>query len=429
MRIAVYGLWHLGCVTAAGLAEAGHDVIGLDEDAEAVAALRQGRAPLHEPGLDDLIAKELAAGRLSFTTEVRDALARAEVVWITLDTPVDDQDEADVRWVRERIERLRPEVRPDMLVLLSSQVPVGFTAALASDWASLGVDVAYSPENLRLGQALERFRHASRTVVGTTSDRPRARLEALLGPFCERLLWMSAESAEMSKHAVNAFLATSAVFANELARIGERLGADARAVQLALKTEPRIGPGAYVAPGPPLAGGTLPRDLRYLSGFGRALGVPTPLLSGVLESDDRHRDWVREVVIDHLPAEGSPCVTLLGLTYKAGTSTLRRSPAIALAKALASRGVDLRAHDPAVKESPADFPARLVGTPREALSGADVAVVLTPWPALQKLGVADFVDVMRRPCVVDPTWCLAERLAQDGRVEYFAPGQPRGRRP
>lgn len=425
MRVAVHGLWHLGCVTAACLAEAGHDVSGLDDDAGLVAGLNDGRAPLFEPGLDDLLAAGLGAGRLRFTLDPAEALREADVLWVAFDTPVDEHDEADVGFVRARLERLRPHLRPGLLALVSSQVPVGFTRALERDWSEAGVRCACSPENLRLGRALDAFRRAERTVVGLRDASDRPRLEELLRPFCARIEWTTVESAEMSKHALNAFLGLSAAFANEVARLCERLGADAREVERALKSEPRVGPRAYLGPGAPLAGGTLLRDLRYLSSFGRALGVATPLVDGVIASNDRQRAWMRERAFEALSSSPEPRVAVLGLTYKPGTSTLRRSAALELCAALVERGVLVRAHDPAVSALPADAPrVRLCASPLDALAGADLAVIATPWPEFKALTADDCARSMRRAVVLDPAWFLADALARDARLTYIAPGRP-----
>jgi UDPglucose 6-dehydrogenase len=423
--IAVYGLWHLGSVTAACLA-AHHRTVGLDLDGNVVRHLSEGRAPLHEPGLDDLIGEGLASGRLRFTSSAADALREAEVLWVTFDTPVDDRDEADVGFVRARLEMVAEHVRPGTLVLVSSQVPVGFTRALAGDWAARGVRVAYSPENLRLGKALEAFRRPDRVIVGLESADDRTRVTALFAPFCSRVEWMSIESAEMTKHAINAFLATSVTFINELARLCERVGADAREVERGLKSVARIGPRAYLGPGPAFAGGTLARDLRFLAGFGDRLGVETPLLDGVLASNDAHKGWLRETVARMLEGTDSPVAAVLGLTYKPGTSTLRRSASLELIDWLRGRGVAVRAHDPAIRERPVELAggASLCGSAAEALAGADVAIVATEWPEYRALGADDFARGMRQPRVVDQGWFLAAALAADPRILYAAPGRP-----
>lgn len=427
MRIAVCGLWHLGCVTAAGAAAAGHDVIGLDADGGVVTGLRQGRAPISEPGLDAQIADGLAAGRLTFTTEPRDALADAEALWVAFDTPVDDQDQADVAAVRAQLESVGPWLRPGTLVLVSSQVPVGFTRALAADWSGRGLAFASLPENLRLGRALECFARPDRVVIGLEQDADRARLEPLLTAMRWPIEWMSLESAEMTKHALNALLATTVTFVNELARVCESVGADVKAVERGLKSDARIGARPYLAPGGPLAGGTLARDLRYLSALGRTRSVGTPLVDGVLASNAQHEGWVRRQVAHALLGVTAPVAAVLGLAYKPGTSTLRRSSALQLCRWLVERSVSVRAHDPAVPTDSPELPPQVqrAGSAAEALDGADVAVLATGWPEYRTLGADEIRRRMRRPLVIDQTWELAALAAADG-LTYVAPGRPLG---
>ena len=278
MNVTVYGLWHLGCVTAACVSAAGNKVVGLDLDRKVVEDLRAGKPPLHEPGLAELIGGEAKAGRLSFTSETAEALLSADVLWVTFDTPVNERDEADVGSVRRGLEQVAPHIPRGCVVLISSQVPVGFTRELATDWKDRGLRYAYSPENLRLGKAIEVFRNPERVVLGVSEASAREVLGNLFAPFTQRVEWMSVESAEMTKHALNAFLATSVTFANELARLCEAVGADAKEVERGLKSEGRIGPKAYLSPGAAFAGGTLARDLRFLTGFGKEFAVQTPLL-------------------------------------------------------------------------------------------------------------------------------------------------------
>src|SRR5262245_19073556 len=332
MRVTVFGLWHLGCVTAACLAEAGNRVVGLDLGTRVIADLREGRPPLHEPGLAEVIGAELGRGCRTVTPDSAAALAEAEVLWVAFDTPVNDDDEADVAWVRRQLDAVAAHLRPGTVVLVSSQVPVGFTAALERAWAGRGLRFAVSPENLRLGKAMDCFRRPERVVVGCRDDQSREALAALLRPFCENVVWMSVESAEMTKHALNAFLATSVTFANELARMCEAVGADAKEVERGLKSEARIGPKAYLSPGAAFAGGTLARDVRFLIELGARRDVGTPLFQGVWASNQAHKAWVRDRLSRMLCDGGGSVVAVLGLTYKPGTNTLRRSSAVELCR-------------------------------------------------------------------------------------------------
>jgi UDPglucose 6-dehydrogenase len=241
---------------------------------------------------------------------------------------------------------------------------------------------------------------------------------------------MSLESAEMTKHAINAFLATSVVFTNELARLCEASGANAREVERGLRSEPRIGAGAYVSPGAPFAGGTLGRDVRFLEALGQREGVATSLIQGVVKSNAEHGRWLLDRVRDTLTGVKNPTVTLLGLVYKPGTSTLRRSGALELARTLRGAGAEVRAYDPAVSghQPELDGLVDVCPTIADALRGADVAVVTTPWPEFRSLSATEFKAVVRRPVVVDPSWHVGATLGSDSEIQYIAPGLPGRRR-
>jgi UDPglucose 6-dehydrogenase len=425
MRIVVYGLWHLGCVTASCLAAVGHRVVGLDPDGQVAADLQHGQPPLDEPGLADLIASGLASRQLSFTDQAVEALHEAEVLWVTFDTPVNERDEADVAHVRAQLEAIADAIPSGVLVLISSQVPVGFTRALERDWQGRELRFAYAPENLRLGKALQAFQQPERVIVGLRDLSDRPTVLTLFAPFCQRIEWMTIESAEMTKHALNAYLATSVAFANELARLCEVLGADAKEIERGLKSEPRIGPRAYLAPGAAFAGGTLARDLHYLVGFGQCRQVATPLFHGVLASNQIHRNWLHDKVRLFLGGIPQPVVAMLGLAYKPGTSTLRRSAAVEQCVWLHQQGIRVQAHDSGIRELPEELRPAMVLCDRaeEALAGADLAIVATEWPAYRSLRAEQLVQAMRRPQVIDQNHYLADVLAGDFRIAYVALGK------
>jgi UDPglucose 6-dehydrogenase len=304
-------------------------------------------------------------------------------------------------------------------------VPVGFTAALERDWQSRQLRYAYSPENLRLGKAIEAFQHPERVIIGLREQADQPMLADLFGPFCQRIEWMSIESAEMTKHALNAFLATSVTFINELSRLCELVGADAKEVERGLKSEGRIGQRAYLGPGAAFAGGTLARDLRFLVSFGQQHHMDTPLFAGVLASNDAHKGWTREKITQLLGSIAQPVVAVLGLTYKPGTSTLRRSTAVELCQWLHSQSVRVQAHDPAIHELPEELrPAiQLAGTAQEALAGADIVIIATEWPDYRALEPEIFSQLMRRPQVIDQNWFLAGTLANSPQIVYLATGR------
>ncbi|MEX3916232.1 UDP-glucose/GDP-mannose dehydrogenase family protein [Paraburkholderia sp. BR10872] len=427
MKICVQGLWHLGSVTAACCASAGHDVIGLDTDEKTIDGLRAGKAPLFEPGLDALLSDGLSAGRLRFTTDTESAVADVDVLWVAFDTPVDDDDKADVDFVLGQIKSALPALRSRAVVLVSSQMPVGSMRALEKFAAEALPDkyftFAYSPENLRLGKAIDVFLKPDRIVVGTNCPETRAALEGLVAPITDKVEWMSVESAEMTKHAINAFLAISVTFANEIASICEAVGADAKEVARGLKTETRIGPKAYVSPGGPFAGGTLARDIEFLGLASKASGLITPLLSSVRASNDEHKNWVRRKLLERFDRLQGRTVAIWGLTYKPGTDTLRRSLAVELCDWLLEQGAVVHVHDPVVRELPARWEGRVSNftSAEDAVEDADALVVGTEWPIFRETGAKLQTSANGELLVIDANRHLESSLAASA-VEYVAVG-------
>jgi UDPglucose 6-dehydrogenase len=424
LKICVLGLWHLGSVTASCLAAAKHHVVGLDFDSDVVNRLREGAPPISEPGLQDLIRSGLKEGHLSFTGDTAEAVAGIDVLWITYDTPVDADDRADVQFVIDRVERVLPHLRGKALVLISSQLPVGTTRLLEAKYENLSF--AYSPENLRLGKAIAAFTQPDRVVIGIRRESDRPVLEKLFDRFTNRIEWMSIESAEMTKHALNAFLATSVTFINEIAVVCEQVGADAKEVERGLKSEPRIGAKAYLSPGAAFAGGTLARDISFLVGIAERHGVSTHLLRAVRASNDHHRQWTRRKVAALLGDLQGQTIAVWGLTYKPGTDTLRRSSSVELCEWLFDQGARIRAHDPAVKTLPDGLSQKIAicERPLDALDGAAALVVATEWPDYTAIDAAGITSRMASPIVLDPTRFLAKSLQARSGIQYLTIGKP-----
>jgi UDPglucose 6-dehydrogenase len=429
MKVCVEGLWHLGSVTAACLASVGHDVTGLDPDAGNIEKLTQGKAPLFEPGLDELLQIGIAIGKLEFFTSPVLALKGAEVLWVAFDTPINDEDQADVAFVEGQIQMVMPFLADDAVVLVSSQMPVGSIRKLEAyaqrNLSDKNLNFACSPENLRLGKALDVFLKPDRIVVGVRNDRTRQVLEKLLSPITDKVEWMSVESAEMTKHAVNAFLATSVTFANEIAAICELVGADAKEVERGLKTETRIGPKAYVSPGGPFAGGTLARDIAFLGVKSQLHQLATPLLSAVRPSNDEHKNWVRRKLQQHFGTLSSVTVAIWGLTYKPGTDTLRRSLTVELCDWLLRQGTKVRVYDPAVKQLPEHWTGKVTHctTALDAAINANALVVGTEWPEFKQAAAGLSAEAQPSLLIVDANRYLQAQALKCG-FNYVAVGTP-----
>jgi UDPglucose 6-dehydrogenase len=427
MVVCVHGLWHLGSVTAACLARY-FDVIGVDPDAATIAGLAAGQPPVAEPGLADLLREGLSSGRLRFTTDLPAAAHEADIAWVTFDTPIDDDDRADVAVVCAHVERLVANLRPGTLVLLSSQVPVGTTRRLEQSCRHTDgqpVTLAYSPENLRLGKAIEAFTRPDRVVVGIRHGQDGERIAQLLRPFCERIEWMGVESAEMTKHALNAYLATAIALTNEIAVLCEQVGADAAEVERGLRSEPRIGPRAPVGPGSAFAGGTLARDIGFLHTLAVEKGFPGHVIGAVQTSNEAHKGWARHRLRALLGELSDRSIAVLGLAYKPGTDTLRRSSALETCRWLREQGATVQAYDPAVRALPPSLAATisLVASAEAALDGADAVLIATPWPDFKALTPDAIMHRARTPLVLDPDRLLAQTVGADPRIRYVTVGR------
>jgi UDPglucose 6-dehydrogenase len=431
MTVCVYGLWHLGTVTAACLASRGISTVGLGETPVAAAELNAGKAPLFEPGLDALLAQGLQGGTLSFTNDVAGAVSLADLLWVNFDTPVNDNDVADVGYVLDRVRGTFPHLKDGAVVLISSQVPVGSTALLELDFAAGAkgrkVFFAYSPENLRLGDAIRVFTQSERIVIGVRGDDARKVIEPVLKPFCDTLLWTRVESAEMVKHALNSYLATCVTVTNEIATICESVSADMSEVEAALRLDPRIGTKAYVRAGSAFGGGTLARDVQFLKSIAKDCGVRVPVLAAVLESNDHHKGWVVRHLRRQLGALAGKKVGVLGLAYKAGTDAIRRSVAIEVIEELMAEGADVTVFDPKVAALPEPFcsAVTIASSANAVFKGSEAVVLATGWPQFRELDFATLLPSMKRAMLIDQNAFASKQLAELSGLDYIVAGKVR----
>jgi len=432
MKVCVFGLWHLGSVTSACLAKRGCYVYGLDFDRKTVDRLKRGNAPLYEPGLDEVISKAIKDKFLNFSTDPRTAVSDADFIWITFDTPVDENDKADIEFLRKNIFKIMPYIKDGVGVVISSQVPVGFTRGIAKvylqKYPNKRVHFAVSPENLRLGKAMEVFLDPDRIIVGISDDEAKKKFTPLFHSVSRKVEWMTVESAEMTKHAINSFLALSVCFANEIASICEKTGADAKEVERGLKTECRIGPKAYVGPGVAFSGGTLARDINFLNNLSRRYRLPSFLIKSVNASNDFHKNWITRRCRDIFRTLKGRHFAFLGLTYKPGTDTLRRSFAVETAKSFYTQGAHVSTFDPAVKtiSGPLKKILTLKNSVSGAVEGSDAVLIMTPWPRFRELSRAE-IDLISRRVVIDPSGFLRD-IFLDKADKYFAVGQVKAKR-
>lgn len=431
VKIAVLGLWHQGIVGAACLADMGFNVAAADPNVETISRLNTGRAPLFEPGLDDLLATGIETGQLTFTTSYTDAVREAPFVFVMFDTPVNERDESDLSGVFACIDAIAPELQRDATILVTAQVPVGTCDRLATIIAEKArgrdIAIAYMPENLRLGQAIERFRAPALPVIGTDEPAAFDRLLTVFGPLAEKWQHVSLRTGEMIKHALNAFLGVSICFANELGNICDAVGADGKRVGEILRLEPRVGTKAMLLPGLGFSGGTLARDMQTLRAFGDEHDLDTPLLDGAWEANAEQNRLVLRKLTQMLPALKGAHVAVLGLTYKADTSTLRRSAALEVIGDLVAAGAIVSTHDPrADREELKSYSGfSFFEDPLDALDGVEALVLMTPWSDYKTLDFADVRSRMAGDYVLDTAGLWNADAVKAGGLTYDEIGRGR----
>jgi len=421
--VGVVGLSHLGIVTSAGLQSLGFTVTAVDADADAVKALAAGRPPVHEPGLAELLAR----GAPAFTADYA-ALRRCGIVLVAADTVTDDHDRSELAPLEAHIDKVLPWLAGDAVLVLMSQVPVGYTRELAERLRARRPDfrgpVHYWVETLVIGDAVARFRAPERIILGgaTAAWEPDPRLAALLAPFGCPVLRMSYESAELTKAAINLYLSTSLTFANALADLCEASGASMRAILPALRSDARIGPRAYIRPGLGIGGGNLERDLVNLRELAARLGVDGALLELILASSRARYDWLTRSVERHLLAgRPQPRIALWGLAYKKNTASTRNAPSLRLLADLRGRA-QVVAYDP-VARLPADV-VTAAASALEAVRDADGLVVLTDWDEFATQDLQAVRIALRGPVVVDAVGVLDAARAGAAGLTYVAIGEP-----
>jgi UDPglucose 6-dehydrogenase len=426
-RLAVVGLWHLGCVAAAALAQLGHSVRATDPDRKTLRKLQQGVPPVHEPGLAEALAEQMREGRLAFCSSESEAFTNAEYIFLTFDTPVDENDQSNLAPIFVACDTIAWDALAGVQIVVMSQVPVGTCEQLIGRLRvrapRLPFSLVYLPENLRLGQALQTFLQPDFLLVGAEDAASVERLWPLFAGMTAPRLTMSLRSAEMSKHALNAFLATSISFVNELADLAEACGVDVRDVVRVLRHDRRIGPLAFLNPGPGFSGGTLARDVQTLRRLAGDAGRSTAQLDATLAVNAARLPSLVQKLARACGGLRGRRVGLLGLTYKPGTNTLRRSHALELARMLLAEGAEVQAFDPQVNH-PLSDPQGLVlcADAYQAAEAADAVVLATPCPEFKSLDLVRLRRAVRQPVILDAHNFLDDGAARRAGFHYCGVG-------
>jgi UDPglucose 6-dehydrogenase len=433
------GTGYVGLVTGACFAEVGNDVLCLDVDAAKIATLNAGGVPIHEPGLDTMIARNAAAGRLRFTTDIDAAVAHGAVQFIAVGTPPDEDGSADMQYVLAAARNIGQRMNEFKIVVDKSTVPVGtadrvreaIAAELGARGSKLPFAVVSNPEFLKEGAAVEDFMRPDRVVIGADDEQAIATMRTVYAPFQrshERLLVMDVRSAELTKYAANAMLATRISFMNELANLADALGADIEHVRHGIGSDPRIG-YHFLYPGVGYGGSCFPKDVKALQHTATALGRPLQILSAVEEVNDAQKERLVEKIVARLGENlAGRTFALWGLAFKPNTDDMREAPSRQVIAALAARGAQVVAYDPVAM----DEAKRALGdvkhltyaaSPMAALTGADALVVVTEWKEFRSPDFDAIRAKLSHPLVFDGRNLYDPAQVRAAGLEYFAIGR------
>ncbi|MGB5064611.1 MAG: UDP-glucose/GDP-mannose dehydrogenase family protein [Candidatus Competibacter sp.] len=417
MKITIFGSGYVGLVTGACFAEVGNDVLCVDVDPRKVDMLQRSEIPIHEPGLDEVVQRNSAAGRLRFTTDLAEGVAHGLFQFIAVGTPPDEDGSADLQHVRAVARSIGQHLEEYRVVINKSTVPVGTAdmvrETIAEVLAERGRDIPFSvvsnPEFLKEGAAIQDFMRPDRIIVGSDDHRATVQLRNLYAPFNrnrDRLIEMDVRSAELSKYAANAMLATKISFMNEIANLAERLGADIEKVRVGIGADPRIG-YHFIYPGAGYGGSCFPKDVKALEYTARAAGYEAALLQAVEAVNERQKNVLFDKIRRHFRGElRGRTFAVWGLAFKPGTDDMREAPSRNLLEALWNAGCAVRAYDPAAMgearrlygERP-DF--HLCEQPMAALAGADALVIVTEWILFRSPDFAAIRQALKQPAIFD----------------------------
>lgn len=414
MQIAIVGTGYVGLVAGACFAEFGLDVLCVDSNPARVETLRAGEIPFYEPGLDDVVHRNVIAGRLTFSSDVGEAVRKALVLFLAVGTPHGHKGEADVSQLVTAIDSIAPQLEEYRVIVTKSTVPVGTSRMLQERLRRIlpkpvAVDVASNPEFLREGSAVADFMRPQRIVIGTDSARAAAIVKDIYRPLYlmeTPLLLTNLETAEMIKCAANAHLAVRISFMNEIANLCDRVGADVRVVAEGLGLDARIGPQC-LQPGPGYGGSCFPKDTRALAALGKRHGARQRIVESAIDVNDRQWRLTVEKVRRSLKGATDRCVAVLGLAFKPNTSDVREAPAAFMCAELANAGIAVRAFDPVAIPEARQMLAPLAdriyyaADPYDAIAGASAVVIMTDWAEFGALDLEKVKRLAARPVIID----------------------------
>jgi UDPglucose 6-dehydrogenase len=433
VNISVIGTGYVGLVVGACLAETGNSVCCADIDKKKIEGLRKNDIPIYEPGLEPLVERNQKEKRLSFTTDLKEAIGSADVIFIAVGTPPGEDGAADLKYVLQVAELIGRHMTKEVVVVTKSTVPVGSAAkvkAVVAKEAKFPFHVCSNPEFLKEGDAVEDFMRPDRVVLGVDSAHARRVMTDLYAPFVRTgkpVLLMDISSAEMTKYAANGMLATRISFMNEIANLCDKVGANVDFVRRGIGSDSRIGQ-SFLFPGPGYGGSCFPKDVKALVRMGAESGVPLDVLAAVESANERQKTILLAKIRCALGEELSGRrVAVWGLAFKAGTDDMREAPALTLIEALLEEGVSVCAHDPAALEHARSLLGNRIDyaeTNYEALSGADALVVVTDWNEYRHPDFERVKRTLKQPVIVDGRNLYDVEKMRELGVRYHSIGRP-----
>jgi UDPglucose 6-dehydrogenase len=409
MHIAIIGTGYVGLVAGTCFADSGNDVVCVDIDARKIAQLQQGEVPIYEPGLEELIRKNTRERRLSFSTDLPAAVAKAQVVFIAVGTPEGESGEADLQYVLSAAEQIGRAMRQYTVIVDKSTVPVGTAdkvREVISRVTKVEFDVVSNPEFLKEGAALDDFFKPDRVVIGAESERARKLMGQLYAPFVRTenpILYMDTRSAELTKYAANAMLATRISFMNDMAALCEKVGADVDFVRKGMGADKRIG-YPFLFPGVGYGGSCFPKDVKALVAKGREQGLELDLLRAVERTNERQKKLLVHKALKHFGSLEGRKFAVWGLAFKPKTDDMREAPSVEVIEGLLAKGAQVTAHDPVAERTARRVLGdriRYADVPYEALEGADALFVVTEWNEFRHPDFERMKALMKSPTIFD----------------------------
>lgn len=421
MKVAIVGSGYVGLVSGACFAELGHTVYCIDNDAGKIAYLQNGNIPIFEPGLDNLVAKNIRAGRLTFSSNLAEAVEQAEVVIIAVGTPPNEDGSADLQYVVSAAKEIATHIKKYTLIVTKSTVPVGTGAMLAEVIAAnldeKLFDIASNPEFLREGAAINDFMKPDRIVVGAQNQTAINVLEKLYAPLIDqgvKFIAKNINTSELIKYTANAFLATKISFINEISDLCERVGAEVSGVAEGIGLDDRIG-SKFLNPGPGYGGSCFPKDTRALLQIADKVGLPLQIVAAAEKAnDDRKGNMAKRVVLACGDNIAGKTIAILGLAFKANTDDVRESVALTVIPLLEDAGAIIKAYDPEAMENTANILSKVnyCDSISQVIEGADALVILTEWPEFKKMPLAELYENQQGPIIIDLRRLLIDRASE-----------------